>query len=80
MSPSYRIYVNDELFVERTFICSGDQYYHEILQIDAEPGRYRIGFENLNPEKATFIVKNRLVQHGTARWLSKKYLEIYDES
>ncbi len=79
-SPSYRVYVDDELFVERTFVQPVDQYLNEILQIEAPPGKYRISFENLDPEKATFQVKNHLILHGPGRWLSKKYLEIYDES
>jgi hypothetical protein len=51
-----------------------------MLQIEAPPGRYKVVFENLDPEKATFLTKNYSVMHGPARWLSKKYLEIYDES
>jgi hypothetical protein len=34
-APSYRVFVNDELFTERTFIWR-DQYLTEILQISAE--------------------------------------------
>jgi hypothetical protein len=61
--------------------------YSKIISIFAKccklkhrPGRYKVVFENLDPEKATFLTKNYSVMHGPARWLSKKYLEIYDES
>ena len=79
-SPSYRVYVENELFVERTYVQQDHQYLCEMLQIEALPGRYKVVFENLDPEKATFLTKNYSVMHGPARWLSKKYLEIYDES
>lgn len=77
--PSYRVYFNGELFTERTYIWR-DHYLEEMLQVEAEPGRYRIDFENLTPELGTFTVTNKKIAHGPAEWISKKYLEIKDES
>ena len=37
LDPIYRVYVNEELFAERTWIW-GDSYLEEMLQIEAMPG------------------------------------------
>ena len=39
LPPVYRVFVNDELFTERTWIWS-DQHLQETLQIQAAPGKY----------------------------------------
>lgn len=78
-APSYRIFVDGELFAERTYIWT-DCYLHEMLQISAEPGHYLFDFQNLNPDTATFTIKNRSVLQGPARWVNDKYLEIRHES
>lgn len=78
-APAYRVYINGELFAERTYIWK-DEYLEEMIQIETVPGRYRFDFENLNPELGTFTVDNKRVEYGPARWLSKKYLEIHNES
>ena len=49
--PRYRLYVNDELFTERTYIWRGTQYLRENLQIDAPPGEYKIHLEKVDPAK-----------------------------
>ena len=77
--PAYRVYVDGELFTERSYIWK-DQYLEEMLQIEAEPGRHRIDFENLNSDTASFTMRNCQVLDGPAKWLSKKYLEIHNES
>ena len=48
IDPKYRIYVNNELFTERTWIFNDDQYLEEMLQIDAPTGKYLIKFELVN--------------------------------
>lgn len=77
--PSYRVYFNGELFAERTYIWR-EHSLEEVLQVEAEPGRYRFDFENLTPELGTFTITNKKIEYGPAEWLSKKYLEIKDES
>lgn len=77
--PSYRVYFNGELFAERTYIWR-EHYLTEILQINAEPGQYRFDFENLNPELGTFNITNKRIEYGPAEWISKKYVEIRNES
>lgn len=75
---SYRVFVDDELFAERTFIWR-DEYLEENLQILAPPGQYRVTFVNLNPERGTMRVKNCRVEKGHARE-HKGVLEIFDEN
>ena len=41
LAPVYRIYVNDELFAERTYTWV-DQYLTEILQIEAPPDNMKL--------------------------------------
>lgn len=77
--PVYRIYVNGELFTERTYIWR-DSYITEMLQISAPAGQYRIRVKGLDTNTAKVRVANRRIGVGTARWIDDKTLEIYDES
>ena len=91
-APSYRVFVNDELFTERTFIWR-DQYLTEMLQISAEPGVYQIRVEPLPCFKkfavhnskiefssSQFDVTNYQIDYGPAQWISDGILEIKNES
>lgn len=75
ITPAYRIYVNDELFAERTWRWT-DCYLQEVLQIEAPPGRYRVRLEPVRPTVASFKISNHTVEHGRARWIGNTYLEI----
>lgn len=73
--PRYRVFVNDELFAERTFIWNGDFYLEEALTIQGPPGEYIIRCENVDPEHGEFKFKNiRLVEGHAA--LHKSRLEL----
>lgn len=63
LDPIYRVYVNDELFVERTWRWT-DSYLEEMLQIEAEPGRYSLRWELVPPHLAQLQVKNIRVDYG----------------
>lgn len=65
LDPIYRLYVNDELFTERTWKWSSS-YLEENLQIEAEPGDYHIRFELVPPHLAHLTVKNIRVELGPA--------------
>lgn len=78
-APAYRIYVDGELFAERSYIWT-DHYLEEMLQISAKPGQHQIKFENLNPESATFSMRNHKIISGAGTWVSNDILEIYNES
>jgi len=75
-APTYRVYVNDELFAERTYIWE-DHYPTEILQILAEPGQYRVRVES---DSTNIRTQNPQIEVGPARWIDSEYLEIKNES
>jgi hypothetical protein len=79
LPPTYRVYVNDELFSERTWIWT-DSYLEENLQILANPGKYHIKFELVPPYLAQIWVKNMRVSDGPGRIKNNEVLRIYDES
>ena len=60
--PRYRLYVNDELFTERTYTWSGNKYLRENLQILAPAGEYTIHLEKVDPAK--FRIRNTRADHG----------------
>jgi hypothetical protein len=63
LDPIYRVYVNEELFSERTWYW-GDSYLEEMLQIEAEPGEYIIRVELVPPHLAQLTVANIRVDYG----------------
>jgi len=66
LSPIYRVYVNDELFTERTWIWEDSLYLREEIQIEAEPGEYIIHYELVPPNLAELLVTKPVVEHGPA--------------
>lgn len=73
--PRYRVFVNNELFAERTFIWNGDYYLEEALTIQGAPGEYIISCENVDPEHGEFKFKNMRLVEGHAV-LHKSRLEL----
>ena len=65
LSPVYRLYVNDELFAERTWIWT-DNYLEEALQVEAEPGTYTIRYELVRPNLANLKILGLSVNYGPA--------------
>jgi len=61
--PSYRVYVNDELFTERTFSWP-DCFIEEMIQVEAEPGNYEIRYEVISPGLVQLRVENMHVDYG----------------
>ena len=79
LSPIYRVYVNDELFAERTWRWT-DSYLEEMLQIEAEPGKYRLHWELVPPCLARLTVTNVRVDFGPGSVKNNELLRIRDES
>jgi len=73
--PIYRVFVNDELFTERTYIWH-DVYLAEMLQIQAPPGQYKIRVKSAGPVKNKFKVRNRRIETGPGVWIDDETLEI----
>ena len=61
--PNYRVYVNDELFTERTWIWD-DEYLEELLQIYAPPGKYNITYKLVPPFVGNIHVKTYEIEYG----------------
>jgi hypothetical protein len=76
LPPVYRVYVNDELFAERTWRWDSDFYLEEMLQIKAAPGRYHIRVESVGPNLAQFRPSNHRVAYGPGQWIDTDTLEI----
>ena len=74
----YRAYVNNELFVERTYIWQ-TQYLEESIPVCARPGKYEIRYELVEPSQAQLKIKNLRVDSGppSARIMKNTLLRIY---
>lgn len=62
--PTYRVFVNGELFAERSYYAEPYEFYEEMLQIQAQPGAYNIRFEPL--DLAEFTIAKPRVLFGPA--------------
>jgi hypothetical protein len=66
LPPVYRLYVNEELFSERTWTWR-DARLQEELQIEAVPGDYALRYELVAPHLASMLVKDLTVDVGPAQ-------------
>jgi glutamine cyclotransferase len=71
----YRCYVNDELFTERTWIWT-DCHLEEVIPIYADPGRYQIRYELVDPENIKIKLRNFRILNGSATIDQKGNLHI----
>ena len=64
--PRYRLFVNNELFTERTWIWKdSDIYLQEFIQIQAPPGSYQLRYELLDETgRARLETRNSRIQEG----------------
>jgi hypothetical protein len=72
------VYVNDELFTERTFNFT-NAYLEEMLQIEAPAGKYAIRCELVPPAIANLRMENLRVEYGPAIIKGGNLLRIKDE-
>ena len=77
-APDYRVYVNDELFTERTFNFT-DAYLEEMLQIEAPAGNYTVRCELVPPALATMRMENLRVDYGPGSIGANNLVRIRDE-
>lgn len=75
LNPVYRVYVNDELFAERTWRWT-DACLEEMLQIEAEPGEYQLRWELVPPHLAQLKVTNVRVDFGPGQVEDNNMLRI----
>jgi hypothetical protein len=79
----YRVYVNDELFTERTWIWPSSVYLEEMLPIFAPAGRYTIRFETVDPSHGRLKTHNHRIEEGAGQITTHQgdtVLEIADAS
>lgn len=77
----YRVYVNNELFAERTWIWQG-VYLEEMIPISAPAGVYPLRFELVDPDHGRIKVRNYKIT-GPARiimYQGETAVEITNES
>lgn len=79
INPVYRIYVNDELFAERTWRWT-EFFLTENIRVEGPTGRYQVRLEPVGPQIAKFTVDEYKVVKGPGRWVEEGILEITDES
>src|SRR6056300_251996 len=75
--PMYRVYLNDELFNERTYRWQPNEYITEILQIKGQPGEYNVRIENHGGE---FTVRNLRCSVGKVKVINNSMFEIIEEN
>ena len=75
LPPSYQIYVENELFAERTW-CWTDHYTEEILQIESTPGIVVVTLRLLPPAIAEFRLSNHRIEYGNAFWVDQSRIKI----
>jgi hypothetical protein len=63
--PTYRIYVNHEMFTERTWIWDDNQL-DDCLQILAPEGKYKITYRLVDPHDAKIFTSDWRVSLGPA--------------
>jgi hypothetical protein len=78
LDPTYRVYVNDELFAERTWTWT-DCYLEEMLQIQAVPGDYQLRWELVPPHLAQLTVTNIRIAQGPGTVVNNQILRIVHE-
>lgn len=75
--PRYRLFVNGELFTERTFDYQ-DFYLEEAIVIEGRPGRYKIEYQLLDADLAQLKIKNPRIDFGNATLHKHMVLEILE--
>lgn len=75
LNPTYRVFVDDELFAERTWRWT-TEYLEEMLQIEAGPGEYSLRWELVKPHLAQLKVTNIRVDFGPGQIVDDNKLRI----
>lgn len=71
--PIYRLFVNDQLLSERTWLWT-DAFLQEIIQITVPAGVYTIQLEPVGNPQAQFKLDRPDLIEGPVRWLDKNNL------
>ena len=74
--PTYRLFVNDELLTERTYIWK-NSYLHEVLPLELLPGIHKIQLNSL-AKKAKFHIRNLKVNKGPVNIIDSTTFEVLE--
>ena len=74
-APSYRLYVNNELFTERTWKWR-NVALDELIQLEVPAGKYKIIYELLDKKDAVMTVENMRVIQGPGRIKNENILKV----
>ena len=75
LNPIYRMYINGELFTERTWRWT-ENYLQEMLQVEVGPGDYKLSWELVPPHLAKLTLKNIRVDFGPGEIVDDNILRI----
>lgn len=75
--PRYRLYVNNELFTERTWIWK-NQYLEETIPINAPAGDYVIRYEIVG--NGRIEASNGKILNGPAEFIANNIVRIRNEA
>ena len=78
--PVYRIYINDELFSERSWSWPVTWHLTQILQIEAPAGEYRVRLEPVGRQIAKFTTTDFKIEFGPALWIDDYTLRVKNAS
>ena len=77
-SPSYRVFVNDELFTERTWIWGSGVGINEHVHVDLHIGQGKFRLEPVNCSNSNFTIHNfkvnNLLLHPNVRGLETTFV------
>jgi len=79
-TPRYRVWVNQELFTERQWRFSADQYLEENVFIQVPGGRYHMRVELVPSDQGQVQAQNFRVISGPAQVDQQGFLEIQNEN
>ena len=75
----YRVYVDDELIIERTWNWGNRAYLNENIWVNVDPGKHLFRVEPIlmkNPDQATFSIEN-IKANNTSIDLNNDRLDVY---
>ena len=75
-SPRYRLWVNHELFMERTWRWGQDHYLEETVTISGKSGQYHIRYETVPGDVGQFVTSNWQTIAGPAVIIQPGLVEI----
>ena len=79
LNPIYRLYVNDELFTERTWTWD-NCYLEETVPMEVEPGDYYLRWELVPPHLAHIEVTNMRATYGNVTVMPGNIVRINNET